>query len=342
MNAVALSIIVPMKDEEAVVAETARRLSAAAETVVGGAWEILLVDDGSTDRTHALASEIAARDPRVKVLRHVTNHGRGRALRTGFAAASGAVVISVDADLSYDEHHVPRLYRALLEGDADVVLGSAYMPGGQVEGVSARRLLPSKIGNWILRFALDGRVYTATCVLRAYRREVLDAIDLESDGKEIHLEILERVWAAGYRVKEIPATLRGRQKGQGRSKSTFLPTVKSHLIFSFVTRPMVVFGVGGVGMILGGIVTGGYITWLWTHGRLNPERPLVVLMTLLILGGAQLLSFGFVALQVGELRREIARVQRDLRLRTPPEASSRVSSGGASREPPAAMPRNGG
>lgn len=314
MSAPALTIVVPMKDEEAVVAETTRRLSAAAEQVAGPSWEILLVDDGSRDRTRALAAELAAADPRVRVLAHAKNFGRGRALRTGFAAARGAVVISVDADLTYDESHVPRLYRALEEGDADVVLGSAYMPGGRVEGVSPRRLVPSRVGNWILRFALEGKVYTSTCVLRAYRREVLDAIDLESDGKEIHLEILERAWAAGYRVKEIPATLRGRRRGQGRSKSTFLPTVRSHLLFSFVTRPMVVFGAGGVAMILAGLATGAHITWLWSHGRLNPERPLVVLMILLVLGGAQLLSFGFVALQIGELRRELARVQRDVRL----------------------------
>jgi len=309
-----LTIIVPMKDEEAVVAETTRRLITAAETVAGDKWQILLVDDGSTDRTFAIASDLSAKDPRIQVCRHAKNFGRGRALRTGFAASRGNVVISVDADLSYDEHHVPRLYRAVLEGDADVVLGSAYMPGGQVEGVSARRLIPSKLGNYILRFALEGRVYTSTCVLRAYKKEVIDAIDLESDGKEIHLEILERVWAAGYTVKEIPATLRSRKKGQGRSKSTLLPTVRSHLLFSFVTRPMVVFGVGGLGMITGGLATGVHITWLWFHGNLNPERPLVVLMILLLLGGAQLLSFGFVALQIGELRREMARVQRDVRL----------------------------
>src|SRR5207248_3602130 len=125
--------------------------------------------------------EIVAADPRVKLETHATNHGRGRALRTGFAASRGAVVISVDADLTYDEGHVPRLYRALVEDpECDVVLGSAYMPCGQVEGVSARRLIPSKVGNWILRFALEGRVYTSTCVLRAYRRPVLEAIDLES------------------------------------------------------------------------------------------------------------------------------------------------------------------
>lgn len=312
-----LTIVVPMKDEEAAVADTAARLAKAAESVVGPAWEIVLVDDGSVDKTNALAREIAAKDPRVKVETHKRNYGRGRALRTGFAAATGKVVISVDADLTYDEHHVPRLYRAVVEdGDADVVLGSAYMPGGRVEGVSLRRLLPSRIGNWILRFALEGRVYTSTCVLRAYKREVLEAIDLESDGKDIHLEILEKVWAAGYRTKEIPATLKGREKGKGRSKSTFFPTVKSHLVFSFVTRPMIVFGAGGLAMVLGGLLVGLYITWLWYDRRLNPDRPLVVLMILLILGGFQLLSFGFIALQIAELRRELGRVQRDVRLRT--------------------------
>ncbi len=312
-----LSIIVPMKDEEAAVADTTARLAKAAESAVGAAWEIVLVDDGSTDRTNPIARDLAAKDPRVKVETHRRNYGRGRALRTGFAAATGAAVISVDADLTYDEHHVPALYKALLEGDADVVLGSAYMPGGKVEGVSLRRLLPSRIGNWILRFALEGRVYTSTCVLRAYKAEVLRAVDLESDGKDIHLEILEKVWAAGYRVKEIPATLRGREKGKGRSKSTFFPTVKSHLIFSFVTRPMVVFGAGGLAMVLGGIAVGSYITYLWFDRRLNPDRPLIVLMILMILGGFQLLSFGFIALQISELRREMGRVQRDVRLRKP-------------------------
>lgn len=319
----ALTIIVPMKDEEAVVEQTTARLAKAAESIpeVGSAWQIVLVDDGSRDRTNEISRRIASADPRVRVETHGKNYGRGRALRTGFAASRGKVVISVDADLTYDEGHVPTLYRALMDDpDCDVVLGSAYMPGGRVEGVSARRLIPSRIGNLILRFALEGKVYTSTCVLRAYRREVLQAIDLESDGKDIHLEILEKTWAAGYRVKEIPATLKGRQKGQGKSKSTFFPTVKSHLIFSFVTRPMVVFGAGGLAMVLSGLAVGLYITWLWQNGRLNPERPLVVLMVLLLLGGFQLLSFGFVALQIAELRRELGRVQRDVRLglRAPP------------------------
>lgn len=315
MPAPRLTIIVPMKDEEAVVESTTRRLGQAAESTVGPGWEILLVDDGSTDRTNALACELAAKDARIHVLTLGKNYGRGRALRTGFNAATGEIVMSVDADLTYDESHVPLLYNALVgDPDADVVLGSAYMPGGKVEGVSARRLIPSRVGNWILRFALEGRVWTSTCVLRAYRREVLDAIDLESDGKDIHLEILERVWAAGYKVKEIPATLRGRQKGQGRSKSTLLPTVQSHLVFSFVSRPMVAFGAGGFGMVIAGIITGGWITTLWFRQKLTPDRPLITLMVLMILGGFQLLSFGFVALQIAELRRDLARVQRDVRL----------------------------
>ncbi|HVO30717.1 MAG TPA: glycosyltransferase family 2 protein [bacterium] len=324
-NPPALTIIVPMKDEEAVVQTTTERLARAAEGVVGPSWEILLIDDGSTDRTYELGSAIAAREPRVRILKHAKNYGRGRALRTGFAAARGDVVMSVDADLTYDESHVPLLYNALVnDPDADVVLGSAYMPGGKVEGVSARRLIPSKIGNLILRFALEGRVYTSTCVLRAYRRKVLEAIDLESDGKDIHLEILERVWAAGYRVKEIPATLRGRQKGQGKSKSTFLPTVQSHLIFSFISRPMVAFGAGGLLMLVLGVLTGGYITVLWFQSRLTPDRPLMVLTVLMVLGGTQLLSFGFIALQIAELRRDIARVQRDVRLEAAGEGSRRA------------------
>ena len=120
------------------------------------------------------------------------------------------------------------------------------MPGGATEGVDPFRLLVSRTGNRVLSTALGGRVRTITCVLRGYRRHVLRTLDLESSGKEIHLEILAKALAQGYEVREIPATLRARKKG--RSKFRLGGTAWNHLLFAFAERPMLVFG--GIGILV--------------------------------------------------------------------------------------------
>jgi len=180
------------------------------------------------------------------------------------------------------------------------------MSGGTVKGVSPMRLVPSFFGNAILRYALGGKIHTSTCVVRAYRREVLDALDLESDGKEIHLEILSKALALGFRVEEIPATLTGRKKG--RSKFRLKKTSLSHLLFTVVERPMMLFGAAGLLLILGGLVDGAYIIYKWHTGTLNPSRPLMTLLVILILAGLQVLAFGFLAVEIGMLRRMLTRI----------------------------------
>ena len=183
------------------------------------------------------------------------------------------------------------------------------MPGGGVQDVPALRLWISKLGNKILRFALPNRIYTSTGIFRAYRKKVLDSLELESDGKEIHLEILSKAMALGYRVKEVPAILRGRKKG--RSKFKFKKTAISHLIFSVFEKPMIVFGFLGFLTLGIGFLIGIYIAYLRFSGGLTPGRPLITFAILLILGGIQILSFGFIAIQIVSLRREILRIQKE-------------------------------
>ena len=141
------------------------------------------------------------------------------ALRRGFKESKGEIVVSIDADLSYDPRYILDFVKTLKrEQDIDFVLASPYMPGGGVQNVPFLRLWISKLGNKILRFAMPNRIYTSTGIFRAYRRKVLDSLELESDGKEIHLEILSKALALGYRVKEIPAILTGRKKGKSKFK----------------------------------------------------------------------------------------------------------------------------
>ncbi|MHB8964515.1 MAG: glycosyltransferase [Coriobacteriia bacterium] len=307
----AVSVVGPMYNEAENASDTLTAISTVLEAR-GLTFEILPVDDGSTDGTARELAAFAAREPRVRPVGYAANRGRGHALRTGFDAARGDLVASMDADLSYTTDHLVGMLRILLEDpDTDVVLASPYMPGGSVEGVPFIRLALSRVGNAILRHALSQPVFTSTGIVRAYRREVLESLDLESDGKEIHLEILSQVMALGYRIKEMPAVLRTRRKGS----SKFRPraTVLSHLLFSVLARPTALFGAFGMLLLAAGALAGGYLVTVYFQGSLNPERPLMTVMVLLVLGGTGALAFAVLASQLLEMRRALVRMQAEIR-----------------------------
>jgi glycosyltransferase involved in cell wall biosynthesis len=253
---------------------------------------------------------LAEQDGKLKVVSYSKNIGRGMALRKGFQQALGEIIVSIDADLSYSPHYIIDFVEMLSrEPDIDFVLASPYMPGGEVQNVPFHRLWVSKWGNKILRMAMPNRIYTSTGIFRAYRRKVIDSLELESDGKEIHLEILSKAMALGYRVKESPAILTSRKKG--KSKFKFKKTAISHLVFSVFEKPMIIFGFIGLLTLLIGFLIGIYIAYLRFSGGLTAGRPLITFALLLILGGFQILSFGFIAIQIVSLRREILRIQKE-------------------------------
>jgi dolichol-phosphate mannosyltransferase len=304
-----LSIVIPMFNEAENVEATLKRVEEAMASFQGD-YEIIPVNDGSLDDTLELLKRLALQNERMKVVSYPKNIGRGMALRKGFEASRGEIVVSIDADLSYDPHYILDLVNTLKAApDIDVVLASPYMPGGGAEDVPAHRLWVSKLGNKILRYALPNRIHTSTGIFRAYRKRVLDSLELESDGKEIHLEILSKAMALGYRVTEVPVILRGRRKG--RSKFKFKKTATSHLVFSVFEKPMLVFGFLGLLTLGIGLLIGLYIAYLRFSGELTPGRPLITFAILLILGGIQILSFGFIAIQIVSLRREILRIQKE-------------------------------
>jgi dolichol-phosphate mannosyltransferase len=304
-----VSVVVPMFNEQENVKRTLDRLTRALDTIPKR-WEIVVVDDGSTDRTRGLVESYCRLNRWVKLISYPANQGRGKALRLGIARAQGRIICTTDADLSYDEKYVVKMIEVLDRNpEADLVVGSPYAPGGKTEGVPFHRLLLSRWGNKILGFAMKGGLSTVTGVLRAYRRECISSLELESDGKEIHLEILSKALSMGYRVKEMPATLKSRTGG--KSKFKFKATAISHLVFSFFERPIILFGAVGLFMLLLGFLGGTYIVYLWQKGTLNPNRPLMTLMVLLVVAGIQVLLFGFLGTQLVHLRKEIYKVQRE-------------------------------
>lgn len=304
-----LSIVIPMFNEAENVESTLRQVEEALSSF-NRTYEIIAVNDGSIDNTLEILSNLANQDEKLRIVSYPKNVGRGMALRKGFQEAKGEIIVSIDADLSYDPHYILDMVDALRkDSQIDFVLASPYMPGGGVQNVPALRLWISKLGNKILRFTMPNRIYTSTGIFRGYRRKVLESLELESDGKEIHLEILSKAIALGYRVKEIPAILKGRQKG--KSKFRFKKTAISHLVFSAFEKPMIIFGVIGILTLGIGLLIGIYVAYLRYTGGLTPGRPLITFALLLILGGIQILSFGFIALQILTLRKEILRIQKE-------------------------------
>jgi len=304
-----LSIVIPMFNEAENVESTLNQVEQALASFQG-TYEIIAVNDGSIDNTLEILKRMESQNRKIKVVSYSKNIGRGMALRRGFRESRGEIVVSIDADLSYDPSYILDLVRPLRTGeDVDLVLASPYMPGGGVQNVPVLRLWISKLGNKILRFAMPNQIHTSTGIFRAYRKEVLDSLELESDGKEIHLEILSKAMALGYHVKEVPAILKGRKKG--RSKFKFRKTAISHLVFSVFEKPMIVFGFLGLLTLGIGFLIGIYIAYLRFSGGLTPGRPLITFSILLILGGIQILSFGFIAIQIVSLRREILRIQKE-------------------------------
>ncbi len=327
-----ISVIVPMYNEQDIAGDTIRRIT---QTLLpsGKSFEIIPVNDGSTDNTLAVLDAAALADPRVRVVSYWKNGGRGKALRYGFRASRGRYVATIDADLSYDPRYIMEMAKILdEESDIDVVLASPYMEGGRTEGVPKDRLFISRLGNKVLQMAITEGIHTMTCVVRCYRKEVIESLDLESDGKEIHLEILSKILAMGYRIKEIPATLTSRKKGT--SKFAFRATAVSHIVFAVFERPSLLFGLLGLILTFIGTVLGIYILFLYSHQALNPTRPLLTLMILFILGGMQILSFGFLASQINYLRKDvllnrkaISMIARGTREASPPLPVEKQASG---------------
>jgi dolichol-phosphate mannosyltransferase len=223
------------------------------------------------------------------------------------------LMITIESDLSWNAEAILEIVKKF-DGDItiDVVLGSPYMRGGKTEGIPFTRLAISKLGNKLLGLAIKGNLSMVTQMFRGYRKEVLDSLELESDRKEIHLEILSKAIAAGYRVVEIPAILKWRKSGA--SKFRFRATSISHLLFSFYEKPALLFGILGLTLAIIGLIIGIYILLLWQQQTLNPVRPLMTLLILCVLSGIQLASFGFIGTQIAALRKEIIKVQRENRL----------------------------
>lgn len=227
MSGYSISIVVPCYNESEGIAAMQERMALALSQLSDrGRVQLVLVDDGSSDGTGDLLDEAFGGWPDVVIVRHPHNRGLGAALRTGFAQATGAVVVTCDSDGTYPFAEIPNLLDRLVPG-VDIVTASPYHPGGGIDNVPAYRVTISKGASFLYRRLVDGRIHTYTALFRACRREVIERVPTTADGFLMVTELLVESLLAGYKVVEYPTTLRVRQYGQ--SKAKVLRITRTHL-----------------------------------------------------------------------------------------------------------------
>jgi dolichol-phosphate mannosyltransferase len=193
--------------------------------------EVVLVDDGSTDSTWQGLTQLAEKGQlgcAVRLERHQWNRGLGAALRTGFAASRGRIIITTDSDGTYRFSEIPGLM-SRLTSDVGIVTASPYHPQGGVENVPSYRLILSRGSSLIYRALVDRRIHTYTALFRAYRGDVVRTVEFTSDGFLAVAELLVNARLAGYRVVEYPAVLHSRIAGT--SKARLARTIVAHIRF---------------------------------------------------------------------------------------------------------------
>lgn len=193
--------------------------------------EIVFVNDGSRDNTAELLAQAFAGEDNVKVVSHEVNKGLGAAIRTGFANATGDIVITTDFDGTYAFNTIPQLLGRMLSENVDIVTASPYHPRGHVEGVPRYRLLFSHGASLLYRLIVRWDIYCWTALFRAYRRPVIESITFESNDFLAGTEILVKSIQAGFTVAEFPTTLRVRTFGQSSIK--IARVTRSHLKYQF-------------------------------------------------------------------------------------------------------------
>jgi glycosyltransferase involved in cell wall biosynthesis len=217
-------------------------------------FEMIVVNDGSTDETGAIADVFAASRPEVMVLHHKVNFRIGQALRYGFGRSTGRYVVAFDSDLSYAPEHIGRMVDALISQHARVVVASPYMTGGRTTAIPWNRRVMSAGVNRILSASTQSHVATVTGMVRAYDGQFLRSLTLKAMGPEINTEILYKAQIMRARIIEVPAHLdwSGQtERLQTRKVSLKVSATSKLLVFaSFLFRPIVFFVVPGLVLLL--------------------------------------------------------------------------------------------
>jgi glycosyltransferase involved in cell wall biosynthesis len=318
-----VSIVVPSYNEEAmilnnlgIVCDYMRDLENRFD------WELICVNDGSTDKTGILAEEFSRTHSKVKVINHLVNMNLGNALKTGFANSHGEYIVTLDIDLSYATYHIGLILDSLESTQADIVIASPYMKGGKVIAVPVLRRVLSRVVNLFMRLAAQEKLHTFTGMVRGYRTEHIKSLNLKTQDYEINPEIIYKSFIMRAKIVEIPAKLDWTEQNKLGAKRTsgmkIIKTFFSGLMAGFIFRPYIFFLALGLILLFLALYILGWIfynTFLIYHtvqvdpkffddrfsmaiGQVFKDRPhSFIVGGITFLASIQVLTLGFLSLQ---------------------------------------------
>lgn len=250
-------------------------------------WEVIIVSDGSTDDTNAVVKKMYEQEPRIQLVTLRRNQGKSAALMAGFQAASGEIIVTLDADLQDEPTEIPELIEKIESGPFDMVGGWK-----QDRQDPVIKKVSSKVFNFLANRITKSHFHDLNCGLKAYRREVTSSIDLYGD---LYRFIPILVASQGFRVTEIPVQHNPREHGQskyGLRLSGVFDLISLSLITNYRWRPLHFFGQwGAILFFIGGLILG-YLAVLHFLGQTIGDRPLLSFGVLFVLTGLQLLFTG--------------------------------------------------
>jgi len=243
-----LSVIISVYNEEEIIGKSLQELISYMEmNFRQDSWEIIIVDDGSNDKSVEIISKIIASRSNICFLQHEKNMGQGRGFRSGFEKASGNILITLDADLSYEPIYIGKLIDKMEKSKADIVIASAFLTDSNIIDVPLYRKILTKSANKFLSLTSSLNLSAITCAVKAYKRDAISVLSLRSDGMDINLEIILKAQMLGLHVAEIPATLRwktvskSKSKQRRRSKMNILRTIYRYFFFGYLFNPNFLF-----------------------------------------------------------------------------------------------------
>jgi len=288
MENIRVSYIIPVKNEEGTLQELYSKIKDVSERL-SLSFEIIFIDDGSTDNSFEIMRNLSVLDKRVKIIKFRRNFGKASALSAGFEKANGEIIITMDADLQDDPKEIPEFLEKIEEG-YDMVSG---WKKNRRDPLSKR--LPSKIFNKITSLLTGVKIHDFNCGFKAYRKEVIENIDIYG---ELYRYIPALVNSKGFRIGEIEVEHHPRVYGKSkygfeRILKGFLDLITVVFLTRFLRRPMHFFG--GTGIVfftVGFLINLGLTIYKFVSGALIGGRPLLTLGVLLMILGVQFLSIG--------------------------------------------------
>jgi glycosyltransferase involved in cell wall biosynthesis len=288
-----LSVVVPIRNEAPSLAELYRELTETLDAW-GRPYEIIVIDDGSTDDSFDILAGLHRTDPRLRVIRFRRNFGQTAAFSAGFASAVGRLVVTSDGDLQNDPRDIPAMVATLEAGGYDIVCGWRKSR----KDAFFSRLVPSFIANRLISWATGVQLHDYGCSLKVFRAEVVKPLKLYG---EMHRFIPALASEQGVAIAEMVVNHRSRRHGRSkygisRTVRVILDLLTVKFMLSYSTRPLQIFGLIGFGMGAVGAVVLAYLAFVRLTGQQAiANRPMLFFGGLLLITGVQLVTLGLLA-----------------------------------------------